>query len=125
MKEILSTEETYVCQLEELEHLIISPLRTVLSDEQISSLFQNVGQIRGLHHELFAALSDRVAKWSVHQTIGDVFLKILPFMKIYAPYSANFEASKKMTATLKQDAGFKTCLNVWWNVGSIFRGASL
>ncbi|KAI9179884.1 hypothetical protein H9P43_005216 [Blastocladiella emersonii ATCC 22665] len=99
VKEIVSTEETYCEMLRTLLDVVVYPLREsakanpkkpVLPVDDINKLFGNVEEIYTFHLTLLDGLQERHALWSDDQKISDIFLTIVPWLKIYKLYLANY-----------------------------------
>ncbi|KAJ2661428.1 hypothetical protein IWW48_002411 [Coemansia sp. RSA 1200] len=104
--EILETERTYVDGLRLIEKLYIAPLLTsaqqqtpVLSRKEVRQLFANFPDIITLSKELLAQLETRLGAcadppWDpASGRIGDIFLRIAPFLKMYSLYLRNFRSA--------------------------------
>ncbi|KAJ2844499.1 hypothetical protein GGI22_006858, partial [Coemansia erecta] len=104
--EILETERTYVDGLRLIEKLYISPLLAsaqqqtpVLSRKEVRQLFANFPDIIMLSKELLAQLEARLGTqadppWDpATGRIGDIFLRIAPFLKMYSLYLRNFRSA--------------------------------
>lgn len=78
--EILSTEKTYLGQLEELvkiEDLLAS--KNVVSHETLNKIFSDSKPIAVFHRELYDALDKRinVKNWSWRIKVGDIFTRMV------------------------------------------------
>ncbi|KAJ2019792.1 hypothetical protein GGI14_001342 [Coemansia sp. S680] len=104
--EILDTERTYVEGLGLIEKLFISPLLAsaqqhgpILSRKEVRQLFANFPDIITLSRELLAQLEARIGpgatpRWDpATGRIGDIFLRIAPFLKMYSLYLRNFRSA--------------------------------
>ena len=96
MREIVSTEETYVKSLDVLIKLYFVPLEQVCDDSskvivtrsRIDSIFSNVRIILGLNQSLLKALRSRLEVWSASAGVGDIFLDFAHFFKVItSPHS--------------------------------------
>jgi hypothetical protein len=98
--EIVSSEETYVHNLRVLIGTYVNPLRSVassmspiLTHDELNKIFSNVEGILSLSEELLNSLKERLKNWNTQQRIGDVFLKLVSFFKIYSHYCENYAKS--------------------------------
>ncbi|KAI8319398.1 hypothetical protein GQ54DRAFT_299373 [Martensiomyces pterosporus] len=105
--EILDTERTYVEGLGLIEKIFISPLlasaqqhNPILSRKEVRQLFANFPDIISLSRELLSQLEERLgsgaddAPWDpATGRIGDIFLRIAPFFKMYSLYLRNFRSA--------------------------------
>lgn len=79
--EILSSERTYVSQLETLIEVFLTPLRSltqgtsgseIIDAEDVDNIFSNIQIIYGFNKEFLTALEGRLETWTDAQCIGDV-----------------------------------------------------
>lgn len=102
--EILTTERTYVGNLDIIVQIYMEPLTKavddgVLTKEEFKSIFGNCKIIRGYNQLLLQDLEKRLTEWSDTQLLGDVFLTMVVFLKTYTQYINDFDTSR---ATLKR-----------------------
>jgi hypothetical protein len=64
-----------------------------VSKEDIKSIFSNVEHLLPINNSLLDSISKRVEDWHENQLIGDIFLKMAPFFRIYSHYQNNYEKS--------------------------------
>jgi hypothetical protein len=96
VREILSSEESYVSSLELLVHHYLVALRKhpdKRATKEIGVIFGNVEQILTLNTDLRDQLRKRVEDWSDEQLLGDIFLKTAPFFRLYFSYGTNYETA--------------------------------
>ncbi|RKP10209.1 Dbl homology domain-containing protein [Thamnocephalis sphaerospora] len=97
--EILETERTYVSRLtflleqfrDPLLKIVDTPAR-ILTAHDIKEIFQHLDAILKFHRELLQRLESRinVASWNpVQGCLGDIFLLLAPYFKIYNLYLGN------------------------------------
>ncbi|KAJ2079967.1 hypothetical protein H4R24_003402 [Coemansia sp. RSA 988] len=104
--EILYTEQTYVEGLGLIEKLYIAPLLAsanqqspILSRKDVRRLFANFPDIITLSRELLCQLDARLGPsadppWDPNTgRIGDIFMRIAPFLKMYSLYLRNFRSA--------------------------------
>lgn len=74
--------------------------------EDITMMFGNVEQLLSLHERLLSELEKRYKIWSPYQRIGDVFLQLLPYFKMYVAYLKSFPQAiatlQRLTSTSSQ-----------------------
>ena len=104
--EILSTERTYVTNLKCLVETMLIPLRKqhepgsserpVISMENIQILFSNVREILSVNQALLSELESRInaEAWNDTTCIGDAIRRLIPFLKMYRNYTANYEKAQ-------------------------------
>ena len=87
IEEILSSEKSYLQQLEKLMKYFIVPLkeRNIIDDQTHTTLFGNIGLIYNLNGELMNELEDNL------ENVGQSFLKLAPFFKLYSVYAFDYK----------------------------------
>lgn len=85
-----------------LQH-IVRPLKEavasgkpIISNEEIKTIFSNIQIILGYNDALLQDLRKKMELWHPSQTIGEVFLKMAAFMKVYTDYVRNFNDALSM-----------------------------
>ena len=103
--ELLETEERYVERLELLNvrfrNAIVSANeqqrdKPVLPELAVKQIFSNVHQIHQLNQTLLEQLRNRLMNWDQDPRLGDVMIRIAPFLKLYSDYVANFDAANSV-----------------------------
>ncbi|CAG8545606.1 10159_t:CDS:2 [Acaulospora colombiana] len=118
VREIVTTERTYVDGLNKCVEYFLKPLRdscqksnhrhTLLSAkpvvtlDEISLIFGNIEMILSLHQQLLKSLEERCSKWSSTELISDIFLQNAPFLKMYTAYVRDFARAIQLTERLKK-----------------------
>eukprot|EP00026_Physarum_polycephalum_P000728 Phypoly_transcript_00729.p1 GENE.Phypoly_transcript_00729~~Phypoly_transcript_00729.p1 ORF type:complete len:1185 (+),score=285.31 Phypoly_transcript_00729:47-3601(+) len=93
-KEILNTEKKYVQNLDVLVELFLEPLKKMLTPQQIRQIFSNIEVIRGYNKTLLTRLDARMQVWySKGQCLGDIFVEVTEFLKVYTTYVNNYNTS--------------------------------
>jgi len=108
LSEIVKSERTYVTSLEVLVEHLKRPLdqSVTISRQDTLSLFSNVELILGVNRVLLKGLEERIAHAGSPTfsdnpladpqkagCIGDIFLRLAPFLKLYTQYVNNFDLS--------------------------------
>eukprot|EP01105_Mastigella_eilhardi_P000020 TRINITY_DN1003_c0_g2_i1.p1 TRINITY_DN1003_c0_g2~~TRINITY_DN1003_c0_g2_i1.p1 ORF type:complete len:1350 (+),score=306.79 TRINITY_DN1003_c0_g2_i1:364-4050(+) len=104
-KEILTTERTYVEQLAVCVEVFLQPLRTkpdLLTSEQVGIIFSNVESVLMTNKQLLSDLEQRMQEWGPTQLLGDLFVKMVPFLRMYRVYTTNYEQSISMLQQLTE-----------------------
>lgn len=98
--EILSTENVYVKSLKMIKSLFLDPLmastsspKPLLPLDDVKSIFSSLEVIVAYNERLLSQLQPRVESWSPNQRLGDIFIQICGFLKVYTNYIANYNAS--------------------------------
>ncbi|KAJ1976260.1 hypothetical protein H4R35_002774, partial [Dimargaris xerosporica] len=102
VQEIMATEQTYVDGLQLIDRVLYAPLRqaairpatVILSTRRINDIFANLTDIINVNQEFLRQLEARLASdtWcSDTSCVGDIFLEIAPYFKMYAVYMRNFQ----------------------------------
>jgi len=91
--EILSTEETFVHVVTSIVELFLEPMRRdgMLDEAALRAIFSNIEIIAGINRTLLEDLRERHGAWHPNQCVGDIFLGITDFLKVYIDYVKNYE----------------------------------
>lgn len=99
-QEILSTEMQYVQLLLLLKRMFLDPLmqsqqttKPILPLDDVKAIFSSLEVICAYNTDLLEQLKPRVQDWSPQQRLGDIFLQICGFLKVYTNYVANYNLS--------------------------------
>ena len=100
-QEILSTEMVYVQSLKMLKRVFLDPLmasatsntKPLLTLDEVKAIFSSLEVICAYNDNLLEQLQPRVQDWSPQQRLGDIFLQICGFLKVYTNYVANYNIS--------------------------------
>jgi hypothetical protein len=123
-KEILETEQRYVACLSSLVDNYKSALdesfathmnqrkpgpgrgpQPIASGAQIKTMFSNVQAILNTNRVLLAQLAQRVGAWDdATSQLGDVFLRLSDFFKIYIEYANNYDAAQDVLDALLNES---------------------
>eukprot|EP01100_Stratorugosa_tubuloviscum_P000667 TRINITY_DN1148_c0_g1_i1.p1 TRINITY_DN1148_c0_g1~~TRINITY_DN1148_c0_g1_i1.p1 ORF type:complete len:886 (-),score=402.98 TRINITY_DN1148_c0_g1_i1:64-2721(-) len=95
IKELWSTEKTYVTNLQVLIRLL-SLLKgkkhaNTFSEEERKKIFQNIELISPLNESFITELTEILSKWGRTKAVGDLLQRWLKFFKIYTDYCNNYE----------------------------------
>lgn len=116
--EIIETERSYISSLKRLIQVYHQPLlelcaaqavenpNTKLTTEGINKIFSTLPSILPLNEELLNRLEVCISNWREEQTIGDVFLTIAPFLKMYADYENRYETALSIYTNFMKDQAF-------------------
>ncbi|RHZ77063.1 hypothetical protein Glove_186g170 [Diversispora epigaea] len=132
--EIINTERNYVDCLLLIQKLFLNPLikslRTenpILTKKSIKDLFANILDIINVNSELLKRLEERIAGpldeevedtefefWNPENgCLGDIFLNMAPFFKVYSVYVKNFDSALSVINTqLRDNPQFSSFLKV-------------
>jgi hypothetical protein len=98
--EIMSTENVYVKSLNMIKNLFLDPLMSSVTSskpllvlDEVKSIFSSLEVIVAYNERLLSQLQPRVESWSPNQRLGDIFIQICGFLKVYTNYIANYNAS--------------------------------
>jgi hypothetical protein len=109
-KELLSTERTYADGLRIMVECYIQPftiltdtVKQIISTNDIKILFSNCRQLSMFHAQMLAKLTDRLSDYNATTTrLGDVFVELAPFFKVYQEYVNNYDTAQKHLLELKK-----------------------
>ncbi|KAM9963498.1 hypothetical protein ACTFIW_006729 [Dictyostelium discoideum] len=94
VKEILSTEDKYVTSLAMVTTHYLKPSEAFLSTQQVRSIFSQIEIIHRYNSLILEKLVSRNKIWySSGQKIGDVFIEMSAFLKVYTIYVNNYNNS--------------------------------
>ncbi|CAD1473910.1 unnamed protein product, partial [Heterotrigona itama] len=108
IQEILTTEVTYLRQLEILMEYFIQPIieRKLLNHSLLSSLSDNIKTLYNVSGELIKELKQN------SENIADAFHKLAPFFKLYSVYAYDYEQILSLLQTKQEnDCEFKDFVN--------------
>jgi hypothetical protein len=76
--------------------LFISPLRVTcfLPDSALTAIFSNIEAILAVNTELVTAMRD--------MSVGDAFLRLAPFLRLYSLYANNFQKANQLVLVCKK-----------------------
>jgi hypothetical protein len=110
-KELLSTERTYADGLRIMVECYIQPfmiltdtVKEIISANDIKILFSNCRQLSMFHAQMLEKLSNRLGNYNGTTTrLGDVFVELAPFFKVYQEYVNNYDTAQKHLVELKKN----------------------
>lgn len=112
--ELLVTERTYVELLGICVEQFLKPLRaetsTLLPQEKVTAIFSNIEDILQMNTVLLHDLEERMESWSDGQCIGDLFVRLAPFLRIYTAYVSNFDDASATLETCEKLPAFAAFL---------------
>ena len=108
--EILSTEETYVNELNSIYSLYMSPLMNSnsFSKDHYNMLFLNLDDIRLLHKRIILPALKEIVEASPAKSIGSLFHSLSPLLLKYVYYLNNFGFSSSLANTISQSSSTMT-----------------
>ncbi|ELR23343.1 RhoGEF domain containing protein [Acanthamoeba castellanii str. Neff] len=108
LREIVSTERAYVDGLGILINHFLIPLRDegCVTKEDIIHLFANVEVLVKVNQELLDGLERRTEEWDPNSCIGDFFLRLASFFKLYTVYCKNYELAVQTMVRCKENPHF-------------------
>ncbi len=90
VQEILTSERSYINQLQILMKYFVNPLKDqdILSQDEFTILFGQIEMIYNLNTELLKSLENDMSK------VGKAFLRLAPFFKLYSVYAFDYNRSQ-------------------------------
>lgn len=76
----------------------------------IKVIFSEIDVILNYNQMMQTQLTARVSKWNAEQRLGDIFLGMTEFMKVYTQYVKNFNDALKTLSLYKQNKLFRDWL---------------
>jgi len=80
--------------------------------DDIRIIFSDIQVILNFHETLLSDIEPRVSHWSARQCLGDIFLKIIAFLKVYTNYLQNFNESNTRLHNLSKNEKIAKFLEV-------------
>lgn len=77
-----------------------------LSENELKSLFSNLESIFKFNQELYKELKTAANSWSSTQLIGNIFITMAPFLKMYDAYASNYSSALELYASLMEQPKF-------------------
>ncbi|XP_075230051.1 rho guanine nucleotide exchange factor 4 [Lycorma delicatula] len=87
LKEIITSEERYINQLDIILKYFRTPLEHVIDQTSAAGLFKNIEILYNLNCELLQKLKMN----SRPENIADAFMKVAPFLKLYTTYTNEYK----------------------------------
>eukprot|EP01111_Echinosteliopsis_oligospora_P018834 TRINITY_DN8855_c0_g1_i2.p1 TRINITY_DN8855_c0_g1~~TRINITY_DN8855_c0_g1_i2.p1 ORF type:complete len:671 (+),score=196.02 TRINITY_DN8855_c0_g1_i2:55-2013(+) len=81
-----------------------------LRPDQIRTIFSDVEVILAYNGTLLDDLKPRIEQWRALQVFGDIFLRVVVFLKVYTQYVKNYQASLELLIQLKENKQFSQLL---------------
>jgi len=116
VKELLSTEKSYVRGLEVLVKIYLEPLQwnaknsptPFLNIDKVTQIFCNLLEIYNINKILCKEIEERVVDWNgTDSKLGDIFIKYGPFLKLYIAYCNTYEKSSQILAEAMKNPKFE------------------
>lgn len=103
INEIINTERDYVHDLDVMVSVFETPMleENVVTKEEISMLFSNVKQLIEVNRMLLADMVKRVKDTNGNE-LGDSFLLLGDYLKMYAKYCANHTVAAELALKLEK-----------------------
>eukprot|EP01087_Luapelamoeba_hula_P015990 TRINITY_DN4870_c0_g1_i1.p1 TRINITY_DN4870_c0_g1~~TRINITY_DN4870_c0_g1_i1.p1 ORF type:complete len:879 (+),score=134.78 TRINITY_DN4870_c0_g1_i1:193-2829(+) len=111
--EVLATEETYYKSLNIMSTIYVKPIQFqrvhpsqgLLADgiAELAEMVAKIDYIININMTLLDDLRARVANWGDTQIVGDIFLKLAPYLKLYTLYTNNYDKICSILAKAAKD----------------------
>jgi len=105
VKEIFTTETTYVTSLNTAVEAFLYPLRSslLIPIEELNLIFSNIEVLAQFNQGFLDKLTEKVNDWSINQQIGEIFSHLEESGDIYSTYVNNYNDAIKTIENLKKD----------------------
>lgn len=81
--------------------------------DKVKLLLKDIPIILSFNEQLLEDLKPRIAMWAPHQQLGDIFVRIAFFLKIYTNYVNNYDAAlNEMREAKKCSSKFNEFMDV-------------
>ncbi|ORY56212.1 Dbl homology domain-containing protein [Neocallimastix californiae] len=106
--EMIDTERDYVNDLSIIIELYIQPLErdNIISKKDFNTLFSSIEQIYGVNKELLSLFENRQQENPFVSEIGDIWLTMNEYLKIYLLYCSNYAYALIKLENLKTSRSF-------------------
>eukprot|EP01113_Clastostelium_recurvatum_P028624 TRINITY_DN3459_c0_g1_i2.p1 TRINITY_DN3459_c0_g1~~TRINITY_DN3459_c0_g1_i2.p1 ORF type:complete len:1330 (+),score=357.21 TRINITY_DN3459_c0_g1_i2:583-3990(+) len=103
-REILDTERAYVDSLRLIVDVYVHPMNQMQPSvkDYSRSIFSELEVILAYNGMLLKTLEQRMKNWKTNDNLGDAFLKMTDFLKVYTQYVNNFNSALKTITLSKQ-----------------------
>ncbi|TPX38315.1 hypothetical protein SmJEL517_g00307 [Synchytrium microbalum] len=90
--EVIQTEKDYVEDLDIVAEIYIKALRKnkLLRPKDLAVIFSNIEMLLPMNQELLKLLEERQAQNHVVDRVGDIFIRVCDYMKMYTMYCSNY-----------------------------------
>eukprot|EP01125_Pyxidicula_operculata_P017353 TRINITY_DN6074_c0_g2_i1.p1 TRINITY_DN6074_c0_g2~~TRINITY_DN6074_c0_g2_i1.p1 ORF type:complete len:1111 (-),score=275.22 TRINITY_DN6074_c0_g2_i1:73-3264(-) len=107
--EIFNTEKSYIEALEFTithykQNLLKKAEHMNVEQDSVSKIFGTIDVLCGFNKKLYLEISKVMAEWTPQSTLGPLFKKFIPFLKMYTEYSNKFPVSSQLLAQLSQNS---------------------
>ncbi|TPX30848.1 hypothetical protein SeMB42_g07856 [Synchytrium endobioticum] len=111
--EAIQTERDYVNDLEIITEIYMKTLRKnkLLRPKDLSVIFSNIETILPMNQELLKLLEERQSQNHVVDTVGDIFIRVIDYMKMYTLYCSNYPYALVKLQALKHSKAVQKFLN--------------
>eukprot|EP01132_Coremiostelium_polycephalum_P000669 gene669-828_t len=105
VKEIFTTEQTYVTSLGVAIEAFLIPIRSknMISADDINGIFSNIEVLHQFNQSFLEKIESKVNNWSINQSVGDVFSELDGLVDIYSVYINNYNNVLKIIEECKKD----------------------
>jgi hypothetical protein len=111
---VVKTERVYTTILSHIVNVFLNPLKEsnlikdgVITEENRRKIFPGaLATLAQVHKDFLNGLEARVDKWGPASNIGDLFLTMIPYFKLYPVYVSDFENQMKALKEAKNNERF-------------------
>lgn len=110
-QELLTTEGTYMQNLgiilKKFQAPLVNSLATpkpLINEADIKVIFSSVEIIYNVNMVLIEKLNSKMRRWTSKQTLGDVFIYMADWLKIYTDYINNYDKSQSALLRCKEES---------------------
>lgn len=113
--EIFNTEKEYITYMTALVEECYVPVmkgkyKNLFSTNEIKQIYGNIEIVRSINIRLLDGIIKKLRSWGDTATIGDVFLQMLPFFKVYKEYYTGYEEGVALLEKLSKKKDVATYL---------------
>lgn len=112
--EVVKTEKAYAKILSDIVNVFLNPLKEsnlikdgVITEENRRKIFPGaLATLAQVHKDFSNALEARTHAWLPSSMMGDLFLNMIPYFKLYPVYVSDFESQMKALKDAKNNERF-------------------
>lgn len=129
-REVVKTERAYCKILGDIVNVFLNPLKEgnllkdgVITEENRRKIFPGaLATLAQVHKDFLDALEGRVNAWTASGAMGDLFLNMIPYFKLYPVYVSDFENQMKALKEAKNNERFWAFIKNGFQILKVRRG---
>ncbi len=127
---MVKTEKAYAKILSDIVNVFLNPLKEsnlikdgVITEENRRKIFPGaLATLAQVHKDFSNALEARTNSWEPCSMMGDLFLNMIPYFKLYPVYVSDFESQMKALKDAKNNERFWEFIKGGFKILKVARG---